>query len=242
MTSKKPLVGLNCRYETDQEHSGGSQIRMYAFYYQALIQAGALPLVVPTVEDRSLISEYLDILDGFVFTGGLDVPAAAYGENKHPQTNELHPRKFACDKLLAELLLEREMPVLAICLGLQLVNVAYGGTLIQHIETDIQHTHFVPGHDSFHAITVEEDSLLHRLLGASQLEVNSSHHQAVDKLGAGLRVLAQAPDGIVEAVQMTDRRFFIGVQWHPERILEIPDQRELFNAFVAAASEPYATR
>jgi putative glutamine amidotransferase len=237
---KRPLVGLNCRYEADEEHKGGGQIRMYASYYQPLIEAGALPLVIPTVDDRALLSEFLGILDGFVFTGGLDVPAAAYGQKKHPETTELHPRRFACDKLLAELLLERQLPVLAICLGLQLINVAYGGTLIQHIETDIQHTHVKAGHDSFHPITVEEDSLLHRLLGANQLEVNSSHHQAVGKLGAGLRVLAQAPDGIVEAIQMTDRRFFIGVQWHPERIVERPEQRELFKAFVAAASQPRA--
>jgi putative glutamine amidotransferase len=127
--------------------------------------------------------------------------------------------------------------VLAICMGQQLINVVYGGTLIQHIETEIQHTRVEPGLDRFHSVTVEEDSLLHRILGARELEVNSSHHQAVDRLAPGLRVLARAPDGIVEAVQMTDKRFFIGVQWHPERLMDRPEQQQLFEAFVAAASD-----
>jgi putative glutamine amidotransferase len=240
MAGNRPLIGLDCTYETDENHKRGDQIRMYVHYYRALIEAGALPVVIPTVDHRSLLSEYLDALNGFVFTGGLDVPAAAYGQAKHPRTKELDPKRFACDRLLAELVLQRDTPVLAICLGQQLINVAYGGTLIQHIETEIQHTQVKPGQDSLHPVTVEEDSLLHRILGATELEVNSAHHQAVDKLAPGLRVLAQAPDGIIEAVQMTDRRFFLGVQWHPERLIERPEQRELFEAFVAAAFEPHA--
>jgi putative glutamine amidotransferase len=240
MAGNRPLIGLNCRYEADKEYHVLDRLWMLIPYYRALIEAGALPVVIPTIDDRSLLSEYLDALDGFVFTGGLDVPPAAYGQAKHPRTEDLHPKRFACDRLLAELVLQRDTPVLAICLGQQLINVAYGGTLIQHIETEIQHTQVKPAQDSFHPITVEEDSLLHRILGATELEVNSGHHQAVDKLAPGLRVLAQAPDGIIEAVQMTDKRFFLGVQWHPERLIERPEQRELFEAFVAAASEPHA--
>ncbi len=240
MVSKRPLIGLNCRYEANEEYHVLDRLWMHVPYHQALMATGALPVVIPTIDDRSLLSEYLQMLDGFVFTGGRDVPAAAYGRAKHPQTKEVHPRRFACDKLLAELVLQRDMPVLAICLGQQLINVAYGGTLIQHIETGIQHTQVRPGQDSLHPIAIEEDSLLHRILGATALEVNSGHHQAVDKPAPGLRVLAQAHDGIIEAVQMTDKRFFIGVQWHPERLIERPEQRELFKAFVAAASQPHA--
>ena len=236
MASKRPLIGLDCRYERDPEHQVLDRLWMRVPYYHALIATGGLPVIIPAVEDRALLSQYLDTLDGFVFTGGLDVPPEAYGQAKYPETKECDPKRFACDKHLAELLLQRDMPVLAICMGLQLVNVAYGGTLIQHIETKIQHTHVRPGEDSLHLITIEEDSLLHRILGATELEVNSGHHQAVDKLAPGLRVLAQAPDGIIEAAQMTDRSFFLGVQWHPERLVDRPEQRELFKAFVAAAS------
>jgi putative glutamine amidotransferase len=237
VVSQRPLIGLDCGYEANEKYEARDQIRMYAPYYRALISAGALPVVIPVIDDRSLLSEYLDVLDGFVFTGGLDIPAVAYGQERHPRTEECHPKRFAYDKRLAELVLQRDIPVLAICMGQQLINVVYGGTLIQHIETEIQHTRVEPGLDRFHSVTVEEDSLLHRILGARELEVNSSHHQAVDRLAPGLRVLARAPDGIVEAVQMTDKRFFIGVQWHPERLMDRPEQQQLFEAFVAAASD-----
>jgi len=236
MAGKRPLIGLDCRYERDPEHQVLDRLWLRAPYYEALIAVGALPVIIPVVEDRALLSEYLDTLDGFVLTGGLDVPPGAYGQSKHPETIECAPKRFACDKLLAELLLQRDMPVLAICMGLQLINVVYGGTLVQHIETEIRHTVVEQGRDSFHSITVEEDSLFHRILGATELEVNSGHHQAVDKPAPGLRVLAQAPDGIIEAAQMTDKSFFLGVQWHPERLVDRPEQRELFKAFVAAAS------
>ncbi|MDH4209379.1 MAG: gamma-glutamyl-gamma-aminobutyrate hydrolase family protein, partial [Anaerolineae bacterium] len=195
---------------------------------------GALPVVIPILDDRATVTEYLNHLDGLMFTGGEDIPPQAYGQQKHPATVEVHPRRFAHDQLLAEAVLQREIPVLAICMGLQLVNVVYGGTLIQDIQTDIRHTPLDPGNDSHHSIVLEEENLLHQILGATDIEVNSAHHQAVEKLAPGMRVLAQAPDGIVEAVQMTDWDFFLGVQWHPERIVERPEQRRIFEAFVNA--------
>ena len=126
------------------------------------------------------------------------------------------------------------MPVLAICMGMQLLNVVYGGTLIQHLETGVRHVGIDEGNDSSHSIVLEDESLLHHILGSTALEVNSAHHQAVDRLAPGLRALATAPDGIVEAVQLTDRGFFLGVQWHPERIFDRAEQRALFEAFVEA--------
>jgi len=234
MAHARPNIGLNCRYDSNLKHPIRDEIRVYAPYYQALLAAGALPVAVPSVDDRSALGEYLDHIDGFVFTGGPDVPPQAYGQAKHPQTVECDPRRFACDKLLAELVRERDIPVLAICLGMQLLNVVYGGTLIQHLETSVRHAAVKPGHDSFHSIVLEEDSLLRQIVGRSELEVNSAHHQAVDRLAPGLRVLARAPDGIVEAVQKTDGDFFLGVQWHPERIFERAEQRGIFEAFVKA--------
>jgi putative glutamine amidotransferase len=230
----RPIIGLNARYERDPTHPFRDEIRVYAPYYQTLLAAGALPVVVPTVDDRSALGEYLDHLDGFVFTGGPDVPPQAYGQAKHPQTVECDPPRFACDRLLAELVRDRDIPVLAICLGMRLLNVAYGGTLIQHLETRVRHVGIDEGNDSFHSIVIEYESLLHHVLGSTELEVNSAHHQAVDRLAPGLRALARAADGIVEAVRKTDTDFFLGVQWHPERITERAEQRALFEAFVEA--------
>jgi putative glutamine amidotransferase len=236
MEGKAPLIGLNCRYDGHEEYPVLDKVWMHVPYYQALVAVGALPVIVPAIDDHRLLSDFLDKVGGFMFTGGPDVPPTAYGQEKHPRTQEVHPKRFACDRLLAELVLERDMAVLAVCMGQQLINVAYGGTLIQHIETEIQHTSLREGVDSYHQVTIEEGSLLHQILGATEVEVNSGHHQAVGKPAAGLRVLARAPDGIIEAVQMTDKRFFIGVQWHPERLMDRPEQRELLKAFVAAAS------
>ncbi len=234
MPDQRPLIGLNSRYESSAQYPVRDHIRVFAPYYRALLAAGALPVVIPTSDERSVRAEYLDRLDGFVFTGGLDVPPRAYGQAKHPQTQECDPKRFASDSLLAELALEREIPVLAICMGVQLINVVYGGTLVQHIESDVRHEAKDLGSDSSHAIVIEEESLLHRILGSREVEVNSAHHQAVGKVAPGLRVVARASDGIVEAVEMTDRAFFLGVQWHPERIFERPEQLRLFAAFVDA--------
>ena len=234
MAQTQPLIGLNCQYESKSKYCVRHRIGVYVPYYQALLTAGALPVVVPIVWDPAALTEYLNRLDGFLFTGGKDIPPQAYGQKKDPTTQECHPRRFANDRLLAELVLQREIPVLAICMGMQLVNVVYGGTLIQDIQTDIQHTPVDPGNDSYHSIVLEKENLLHHVVGATEIEVNSAHHQAVEKLAPGLRVLARAPDGIVEAIQMTDREFFLGVQWHPERIVDRPEQLRLFEAFVSA--------
>jgi len=237
MARTPPLIGLNCEYQSDATYPVRDQIGLYTPYYQALLSARALPVAIPIMDDRGTLTEYLKRLDGLMFTGGGDIPPQAYGQKKHPATEECDPRRFANDRLLAELVLQREIPVLAICMGLQLVNVVYGGTLIQHLETDIQHTPVDRGNDSYHSIVIEEENLLHHIVGTTEIEVNSAHHQAVEKLAPGLRALARAPDGIVEAVQMTDREFFLGVQWHPERIVKRPEQLRLFQAFVGACQQ-----
>ena len=234
MLSQRPLIGLNGRYESDGRYAVRDQIGLYTPYYQALLSARALPVAIPIIDDRAALTEYLNRLDGFMFTGGKDIPPQAYDQKKHPMTQECHPHRFANDRLLAELVLEREIPVLAICMGVQLLNVVYGGTLIQHIESDVQHEAKDRGNDSSHAIVIEEESQLRRVVGTSEIEVNSAHHQAVEKVAPGLRVVARASDGIVEAVEMTDRGFFLGVQWHPERIFERPEQQRIFAAFVDA--------
>jgi putative glutamine amidotransferase len=234
MARARPIIGLNARYERHATCAIRDGIALYVAYHQALLAAGGLPVVFPVVDDRASLAQYLDHLQGFVFTGGPDVPPQAYGQSKHAQTKECHAKRFACDGLLAELVGERDIPVLAICMGVQLLNVVYGGTLIQHLETSIPHAAVDGGNDSFHSIVIEKDSLLHRVLGSTELEVNSAHHQAVDRLAPGLRALARAADGIVEAVRKTDTDFFLGVQWHPERITERAEQRALFEAFVEA--------
>jgi putative glutamine amidotransferase len=207
-------------------------------YTQAIQEAGGVPVVVPThgfVDDTAAV---LDRLDGLVFSGGPDIDPAVYGQARHPRLGPDVDRVFDEHELaLLTGASERDLPVLAICRGMQALNVSRGGTLHQHLpdRTDLDHNQ---GHASFepaHAVSVAAGSLLHRLTGATALEVNSYHHQAVDRIGAGLRVCAVAHDSTVEALWDPTARFCLGVQWHPEVLTHRAEHAPLLAGFVDAA-------
>jgi putative glutamine amidotransferase len=207
-------------------------------YTQAVQEAGGIAVVVPThgfVDDTAAL---LDRLDGLVFSGGPDLDPAVYGQARHPQ---LGPDvDLAGDEYELALLAgaaERDLPVLAICRGMQALNVSRGGTLHQHLpdRTELEHNQGRARVEPAHPVTVAIGSILHRLTGATALEVNSYHHQAVDRVGAGLRVCAVAPDTTIEAVWDPSARFCLGVQWHPEVLTHDADHAPLLTAFVDAA-------
>jgi putative glutamine amidotransferase len=201
-------------------------------YADALRQAGIQPVLISPLEPRPLAG-----LEGLVLSGGTDVNPARYGGTPH-QANE--PADDGRDALETGLLAEAlaaDLPVLAICRGMQLFNVAHGGTLIQHLDNSAVHQ--VRGADPAlpaHEILVEPDSRLAGILGAGLHPVNSRHHQAVERVGTGLRVTARStPDGVIEALERNDRRFALAVQWHPEdQVRRDPSQMKLFEAFAEA--------
>ncbi|MBM4043027.1 MAG: gamma-glutamyl-gamma-aminobutyrate hydrolase family protein [Planctomycetes bacterium] len=237
---RPPRIGLNC----DLTAASGTEIAKVNWNYAAsVLDAGGLPLLFPPVEESS-VADLLDIVDGLVLTGGRDYDPAVYGEPRHPATELLDPRRAAFDVALARAALARGLPILGICGGAQLVNIALGGTLIQHVPdafgTAINHT-WGAGAEPFHEVDIEADSRLAAIIGAGRLRVNSSHHQAVGRLGNGLRIVARAPDGVVEAIEGTGNCFLLGVQWHPERMPSRPDQMALFSALVRAANGPART-
>ena len=160
-------------------------------------------------------------LDGLVLTGGLDVDPARYGEASHPKVKRVDPERDAFELRLLSEALERDLPVLAICRGHQLLNVAFGGSLLQHIEGDSHRAHYeTDGYPSrWHDVRIEPGSKLFELLQAEEPAVNSRHHQAVtpEGLAPALRAVAISPDGLVEAVESREHRWVLGVQWHPER-------------------------
>ena len=207
-------------------------------YTQAVQEAGGIAVVVPThgfVDDTAAL---LDRLDGLVFSGGPDLDPAVYGHAPHPQLGPDVDR--AGDEYELAMLAgaaERDLPVLAICRGMQALNVSRGGTLHQHLPdlTELEHSQRERPFASTHSVAVTHGSLLHRLSGAAELEVNSYHHQAVDRLGAGLAVCASAPDATVEAVWDPAARFCLGVQWHPEVLTHRSDHAPLFDSLIAAA-------
>ncbi|HTE06765.1 MAG TPA: gamma-glutamyl-gamma-aminobutyrate hydrolase family protein [Planctomycetota bacterium] len=226
----QPLIGVTC--SSDPE--GGPRVNPR--YVQAVHAVRALPVPLPFVRTEAEAHALLDRLDGIVFTGSEDLDPALWGEARHPQTSLMHEARMTTELLLARAVLARRTPALGICGGMQTLNVASGGSLHQHIpDVAALVDHRDPSFLRRHEVHAEFGSRLAELLGAS-FPVNTEHHQAVNRLGCGLRVVARAPDGIIEAFESTAAPFLLGVQWHPERMLEDGRQRSLFVELAAAAA------
>ena len=196
-------------------------------------EAGAVPLLLSPTEH---VDDVLDRIDALVLQGGGDVHPEHYGQELHPETNTLDTRRDEFELALLRRARQRAMPVLGICRGIQLVNVGYGGTLVQHLPdvTALDHEQLDAWDALAHTIEIASDSRLAGMMGATAMEVNSVHHQAVDRLGAGLRAVAWADDGVVEAIEHeTDP--VLAVQWHPEWTgsVDWERQRRLFEALLA---------
>lgn len=234
---ERPVIGLTL----DAEEPGGySKLPWYALrknYFTALAEAGALPIALPHAPE--LAGEYLDRVDGLLVTGGaFDVDPALYGGGPAHSTVTLKAGRTAFELAATREALRRDMPVLGICGGQQLLAVAFGGTLIQHIpdsvEGALEHEQPNPRTEPGHEVSVAPGTLLARVVcGRARMAVNSAHHQAVDHPGEGAVVNAVAPDGVVEGVEHPGYRFALGVQWHPEYAVDEADPL-IFRAFVAA--------
>jgi putative glutamine amidotransferase len=226
----------------DAERPGGySKYPWYALrqnYAEAIVAAGGLPIALP--HDPSLAEAYLDRIDALVVTGGaFDVDPALYGDADRHVSVTLKEGRTAAELALTKGAIARDMPLLGICGGEQLLAVALGGTLIQHIPDAVpnalEHEQRNPRHESGHTVIVCSDTLLHRIVGAAEMQVNSSHHQAVLHPGAHAVVNAVATDSIIEGIEDTRFRFCLGVQWHPEFFID-PADRRIFDALIAACT------
>lgn len=232
----KPLIGIG----SDIAGAPGNrdQVFAYATYIDSLRDAGAVPVLIPPQQENA--ADVLDTLDGVLLAGGRDCDPALYGEAGHPSVEPMDPRRQDNDLSLARLARKRGVPTLGVCLGLQVMNIAAGGALIQDIPsqhgTTIQH---VSGPDDRvrHDVRIEAETRLARIIGAGDVNVNSSHHQAIGRVAEGLRVSAVAPDGIVEALEDPAHPFYVGVQWHPEDMQSEASAASLFRAFVEAARD-----
>ena len=232
----RPIIGVTL----DAEEPGGySKLPWYALrknYFSALAEAGALPVALP--HQTELAEAYLDEIDGLMITGGaFDVDPSLYGGGETHPTVTLKANRTDFELAVTRGALARNMPVLGICGGEQLLAVALGGTLIQHIpdsiQTSIEHEQPNPRDQPGHEVAIKPDTLLARIIGKPRMAVNSAHHQAVATPGAGAVVNALAPDGVVEGVESASHRFALGVQWHPEYAVD-PADPLIFAAFVAA--------
>ena len=214
-----------------------SRVRLTAAYVTALESAGLIPLIVPPLSRASAAAVILDSVSGLVLTGGEDVDPARYGEKRHEKIRSINAARDATEIALIEGAKARGKPVLAICRGIQILNVALGGTLVQDIpsqlDTKIAHDEDSPRNSRSHDISIEPGSLIAKAVGTEHCTVNSFHHQSVKRVADGMRVTARSPDGVIEGLESTDDWWVIAVQWHPEEMTDSPEpwDRGLFKAF-----------
>jgi len=231
----KPIIAVNCdyRWEKTQPHSF-----VYRNYCDAIIMGGGIPVLLPVLKDKEDVVSVLKKVDGLLLTGGDDISPELYGETRHKTTVCIHPDKEASDIAILKIALQINIPILAICYGMQLINVVYGGSLIQDIpsecDTFLNHKEAIREKQK-HVVAIEKNTLLHKIAGEEHIEVNSTHHQAIKRVGDGLIVSARAADGIIEAIERKDSPFLLGVQWHPENLSDSSlHKKALFREFICA--------
>jgi len=225
----RPLIGITPKKEIVK---GRPHVTLPEGYVEAILRADGTPLILPVLTDRKVVLHFASSIDGLLLSGGGDIHPRFYGEDLRAPM-ELSPEgRTVFEQMLLHEVIKHKKPVLGICLGIQSINVALGGTLFQDIPSQIRTS---INHRSRHSINIEKNSLLFRVLKAESMEVSSAHHQSVKVPGKGLRPVATAPDGVIEAIEMEEYPFLIGVQWHPERDLEDIYTERLFKAFVDAA-------
>jgi putative glutamine amidotransferase len=246
VTAPRPLIGVPTGREKSQRFFGLPLYIMNQTYVRTLEMLGALPVLIPLQMSDATLRGIFERLDGLLLPGGEDVDPSYYGAERHPQLGPTDRERDRTELLLTEWALEIGMPVLGVCRGAQVLNVACGGTLYQDLTSerpDLQkHDYFPPNFERFrvsHRVEIEQGSLLARALGEVH-EVNSMHHQGIDRVGVGLRPVAVAEDGLVEAVEMPGLPYVLGVQWHPEELAKT-DQHSgtLFYEFVLASAGPW---
>tara|TARA_R110002110_G_scaffold376568_2_gene586881 strand:+ start:395420 stop:396142 length:723 start_codon:yes stop_codon:yes gene_type:complete len=232
----KPVIGITLDSEDPGSYSNMPWYALRQNYADAVVEAGGMPLPLPHEPDQA--EDYLDIIDGLVITGGaFDVDPAIFGAGERHPTVVTKDRRTAFELATTRGALERDMPLLGICGGQQLLHVALGGTLIQHIPDEVPdalaHEQPNPRDEPGHSVSVLPGTLLHRIVGADSLDVNSAHHQAAKDASDQLIINAVAPDGVIEGIEAIGKRFCLGVQWHPEYKVSAGDGA-IFQAFIDA--------
>ncbi len=244
---RRPIIGLTTYRKTITQSTTVSYLALMPSYIEAVSAAGGLPVMIPLgLDDDSLLS-LLDQLDGVVLTGGGDIAGQHYRSTHAEHIHDVDEDRDRVELTLARAAIERDVPLLAICRGHQVLNVALGGTLYEDVYKwmpgAIKHDYFgdYPRNHRPHPVTIEPGSKLAIALGRVEAQVNSLHHQGIRDLAPGLIAAAYAPDGLIESVEAADHPFALGVQWHPENLIaDEPDMLSLFRGLVAATEKARA--
>ena len=233
-----PLIGIPSFFDTSSPESMPPRFAMSRPYITALEDAGAIPVIIPLALSETTLRSLYERLDGLFMAGGGDLNPETYACEPHPKTGGVDPLRDEAELRLLHWALDDHLPILGVCRGVQALNVAGGGTLLQDIADQlpqaIRHQYFPEKQRDYvaHDVEVAAHSHLARILGQTA-RVNSFHHQAIQQVAPNFRVVAHAPDGVIEAIEHTDREFVIGVQWHPEGLIAFDGaMRNLFDTFV----------
>jgi len=238
----RPIIGITCGFDISSSSTSG---RVYTRnsvgfdYISAVEHADGTPIVLPIVDDEGCISNFVDMIDGLLLSGGGDIDPSFFNEEPIPALGSIDPNRDLVEMSLSKAALEQDLPVLAICRGIQVLNVAAGGTLYQdisqHSKEILKHRQSAPGWHASHTIEIESDSLMYEIFGEQTGRVNSFHHQSVRDTADGFYVSARSKDGIIEAIESREHRFMLGVQFHPEMMFQHhPEAAKIFAAFVKA--------
>jgi putative glutamine amidotransferase len=233
----RPFIGINADFMAASK-SSSPHARLHAGYFDVILAAGGLPVVIPPLGKKPEIEAILDRLDGILLSGGLDLDPRRLQMPPHRAVQPMAERREESDRILASCVLERQMPVLGVGVGMQLLNVMRGGTLYAHLPEDLPRA--MPHRDKSsgphrHLVLLKPDTHIEEIYGGVEILVNSDHHQAVHEVGTGMRVSASAPDGVVEAIEAEESDWFcVGVQWHPESETASALDMQLFEAFLQA--------
>ena len=231
----KPIIGVSAAVNAARNSIIGK------LYIKAICDAGGVPVLLPCLDDAETLDSYVTLCDGFFFTGGSDVDPARYGESVHEACGQIYDFRDEYELALFDRAFRSAKPILGICRGIQLINVALGGSLYQDIPSErpsqISHRQSEPETTPSHSVNITNGTPLYALVGSERMKANSFHHQAIKKLGRGLEVMATADDGIVEAVYSLGEQYIRGYQWHPERLFQSDEQnRLLFVDFIDACN------
>ncbi len=242
----KPLIGITSDFNPgDREDFGGREPTYFlrARYVSAIQDLGGTPLILPITQDTQILKGLLDLIDGLLLTGsGPDLDPALYGESKRFKFKIMSQERAGFELKLARMAVDQDLPVLGVCGGMQVLNVAFRGSLVQDITSEIKdalaHQQKAAPVESTHEIKITHGTRLSKIIREPVVWVNSSHHQAIKSLGQGLVVNAVAPDGVIEGLEHTECGFALGVQWHPEFLYRQDERhRRLFEAFLKKAAQ-----
>ncbi len=233
----RPFIGINADYVAGSKVTI-AHVRLHAGYFNAVLEAGGMPVIIPPIGKDTDLDPLLDRLDGLLLSGGLDMDPRRSGQAPHSAVQPMADRRDESDRALVRRAVERQMPLLAIGVGMQQLNVVCGGSLYLHLPEDFPRSmphKDMSGEPHRHAVILKKNTRLEEIYGDGEVLVNSAHHQAVRQVGAKLRVCATAPDGVIEAIESAEPEWFcLGVQWHPESSCASALDMQLFEAFVQA--------